>query len=570
MSWIQAVAIEKLESKGSLLFRQEHRQIVMFLIEGEVFALDNRCPHEGYPLQQGTADEGSCILTCQWHNWKFDMKTGECVLGGDHVRTYPTRREGSYIWLNLEEPSAEKQQATILKGLREAMGRQQYGRISRSITKLHAAGLDPVVALEQAIEWTYDRLEYGTTHAYGASADWLQRYDDWEGDIEQQIICITEAIDHIAFDTLRHPSYPFPEEVQDFKGLAFLDAIEAEDEKQAISLIRGALQTHLTWDDLEYWFSKAALAHYNDFGHALIFVLKTGQLLKRLAHLKPEALLFPLVRSLCYSTREDMIPEFHRYASFVKETPDPLATQDSLQTLTKEDKDSLQTLTKEDKDSLQIPTKEDKDSLQTLTKEDRDSLFTASVNQAMTWVSSHTEKYTAPELYLVLLEASARNLLFYNTEYQDAFDKPVGQNIGWLHCTHAVTFANAVRHTATRYPDLWREGLLQMACFVGRNQSYTDRKQDTESWYVESADEWMTAAWERILDHGMLPPIFSAHLLKMWCAVREEIAELSEGNEAERSCKRHILASFHRFLHAPLKQKHVRRTARQSMNLIMG
>jgi hypothetical protein len=36
-----------------------------------VHAFDDKCPHQGYPLSQGTV--AGCVLTCQWHNWKFDL-----------------------------------------------------------------------------------------------------------------------------------------------------------------------------------------------------------------------------------------------------------------------------------------------------------------------------------------------------------------------------------------------------------------------------------------------------------------------------------------------------------------
>ena len=50
-------------------------------------ACNNRCPHEGYPLVEGALDAESCILTCHWHNWKFDLRTGANHYGGDNLRS---------------------------------------------------------------------------------------------------------------------------------------------------------------------------------------------------------------------------------------------------------------------------------------------------------------------------------------------------------------------------------------------------------------------------------------------------------------------------------------------------
>ncbi len=42
--------------------------------DGEVFALDNRCPHMGFPLSKGTLKDG--VLTCHWHHAQFDLRSG--------------------------------------------------------------------------------------------------------------------------------------------------------------------------------------------------------------------------------------------------------------------------------------------------------------------------------------------------------------------------------------------------------------------------------------------------------------------------------------------------------------
>src|SRR5512136_3110678 len=58
--------------------------------QGEaVHVVDDRCPHQGYPLSQGCVRDG--VLTCQWHNWKFDLATGNNLFGGEPVRRYPAR-----------------------------------------------------------------------------------------------------------------------------------------------------------------------------------------------------------------------------------------------------------------------------------------------------------------------------------------------------------------------------------------------------------------------------------------------------------------------------------------------
>ena len=69
----------------------------------------------------------------------------------------------------------------------------------------------------------------------------------------------------------------------------------------------------LGFQGLEPGLIRAALKHYNDFGHSLIYVNKAGRLIARLGDEVAESLLMSLVRSLVYASREDLIPEFRDY-----------------------------------------------------------------------------------------------------------------------------------------------------------------------------------------------------------------------------------------------------------------
>lgn len=73
--------------------------------DGEYAALDNRCPHQGGPLGQGSMETG--LLRCPWHGWDFDPLTGETPGSHDDcVETFPVevRENGIYIGFPEEEP----------------------------------------------------------------------------------------------------------------------------------------------------------------------------------------------------------------------------------------------------------------------------------------------------------------------------------------------------------------------------------------------------------------------------------------------------------------------------------
>lgn len=53
------------------------KQIALFNVEGQFFALDNTCTHKGGPLAEGQVSGHE--VTCPWHGGRFDIRTGEVV-----------------------------------------------------------------------------------------------------------------------------------------------------------------------------------------------------------------------------------------------------------------------------------------------------------------------------------------------------------------------------------------------------------------------------------------------------------------------------------------------------------
>jgi nitrite reductase/ring-hydroxylating ferredoxin subunit len=79
--------------------RGRHRPILLVHEKGRVFALDNRCPHMGFPLDRGSIEDG--ILSCHWHHARFELGSG-CTfdLWADDVPTCPVEiRSGGEIWV---------------------------------------------------------------------------------------------------------------------------------------------------------------------------------------------------------------------------------------------------------------------------------------------------------------------------------------------------------------------------------------------------------------------------------------------------------------------------------------
>ncbi len=519
----KVIDILEFESKGkNLVFREGSKQVLVLGIEDKVFALDNRCPHEGYPLSQGKTEGKNCVLTCNWHNWKFDLESGKCLVGGDNVRTYPTSIIDKKIHIDLSDPSPEEIRDSIIEGFKVAFEERQYGRISREITRLVYNKLDPLYALKKSIVWSYDKFEYGMTHAYAATADWLSFYKIHDSE-EDKIISLTEAVDHMALDSLRHREYPFKETGEKYNTDELYQYVLKENVEKAEGIALSGLNDGLLFKDFEEVLSKIALEHYNDFGHSLIYVEKASEISEALKDKEVDkALVLSLVRSLCYSTKEDLLPEFKKYAETVKTLEANRFGHDDV--------------------SKSISEK-------------------LNVNGVYGWLLEQSRHAKVDSLYNELLLSNAKNFLWFDLKYQEATSNPVTQNVGWLDFTHAITFSNAVRRTCTKYPDLWSKGLVQMASFSGRNSSHVGNIA-LEDWKILKS-EFIEKSYAHILDHGLGLPIFSAHILKTTIASLEEVDYLGECEVSD-----YLLAAMNRFISSPLKQKHIRRISHQGINLV--
>ena len=522
-SWVRVIEVARLRERGRAVVKLDGKQLVLFAVENRIYACNNRCPHEGYPLVEGhiAGATDSCVLTCNWHNWKFELDSGHNVYGGDALRMYPTRVTEGAVWVDIAEAPRAQRIDDAYERLRHAMEENQYDRIARDLARLRKAGADPCSAVARAIAWSHGRLRDGMTHAYAAANGWL-RLHDLSGDPVEQLTCIAEALGHIAYDTLREADWPYGGGEVPWDEERFAAAVEEQDEDGALAMVRGALAAGRSFRVLEPVLARAALAHYNDFGHSLIYLRVCADLIERFSAQVKAPLLLAYVRSLARATREDLVPEFRRYRAALAEWTTPAA--------------------------------------QTTMTLDPRAWVGKSINQALS--ETLAARAAAPhDLFHALLGAGSINLLRFDPAHEQRTDGTVADNIGWLDFTHAITFANAARVTCTRFPELWRAALLQMALFVGRNTPYLGA--EDERWHVDDLAALDARCRARVLNHGVGLYIHSAHLLKTWMAARDELAAAPPQEVAAS-----LAAAVNRYLNAHVRQKRTLRTARQALDFV--
>ncbi len=95
-----------------------HRLLALTRFNGTFSALDNRCPHQGGPLGEGSIENG--CLRCPWHGWEFDPITGKSPGGfDDGVEVFPVEERADGLYVGLQESVAR--QRTISDVLVETM-----------------------------------------------------------------------------------------------------------------------------------------------------------------------------------------------------------------------------------------------------------------------------------------------------------------------------------------------------------------------------------------------------------------------------------------------------------------
>ncbi len=97
--WIRVGMLHELKAKGKLVVSGRRAPLLVLYHNGAVHALDNRCPHMGFPLHRGTVQDG--ILTCHWHHARFDLTSG-CTfdLWADDVPTAAVEVRNGEVWVS--------------------------------------------------------------------------------------------------------------------------------------------------------------------------------------------------------------------------------------------------------------------------------------------------------------------------------------------------------------------------------------------------------------------------------------------------------------------------------------
>ncbi len=531
--WTRTIPVREIPEGGARTVKVAGKQIAVFRAGAEVHAVDNRCPHEGYPLASGTVQDG--VLTCEWHNWKFRLCDGVCELGGEDVQHYPARIEDGVVWLDLtDRPPAERIPA-LHEALVCAVDERDWGRAGRTIERLLVAGEPARRILARGCELAALRAPDGIDHGPATAADAAALLEEHPAEAGTILL---EAFNLLLDEHVRRPprqlASPAP------VGRSFDPrAVEAElrrlveeqDLDGAEALVRGALAAGAGPAALLGWLTHAATDHFLDYGHGHIYCVKVEELIDRLGGEGGEALLCGLVANLVNATREDRLPYMRKYAS-----------------LTAGLADRLQGWVRPREDGA--------------TSFDVDGFVAAVVDGSLEAALTATGRaldagLAADRLALALALAAAHRLW----RFDEALDQSDDISEGWLSVTHALTHADAVRETLLRRPsaDALR-GLFHAARFI-QHMAPLDRPADGRAAPAGPAPDAAALCRESLGGRATVP-IFVDHHVKTSFAARRVTAALhADQMFAARADVDLPLHAAARFVASPLRERRLSRQA---------
>ncbi|MBI3316058.1 MAG: Rieske 2Fe-2S domain-containing protein [Candidatus Omnitrophica bacterium] len=98
--WVKVAKTAEIPEGGAVISEANGEPIALFKVEAKLYALCNTCPHQGGPLGEGYLDGQE--VTCPWHAWVFNVKTGDCSSVPDvKQKTYPVKTESGNVLIEI-------------------------------------------------------------------------------------------------------------------------------------------------------------------------------------------------------------------------------------------------------------------------------------------------------------------------------------------------------------------------------------------------------------------------------------------------------------------------------------
>lgn len=297
--WISAGTLEQLKSDGAKVVKGG---IVVFSHEDGAAAVDNRCPHLGFPLHLGSLCNG--ILTCHWHHARFDVCSGGTLdPWADDALAHDVKIENGEVWVNTaprRSMDIEKLNRRLQEGLEQNIGiviaKAVVGLIEAEVSEDEIVRIGILYGTSQSGGWSS-----GLT-ILTAMRNVLPKLDK-----QGRILALYHGLVHVARGGAgrapRRLLGPLPSADVSAKRLAdwYRSCMEVRDEQGAEKVLLTAIAAGMSTDRLADMMLIAVTDHfYLDGGHTFDFHHKAFEALEAIGADAAESILAaltPLMRN---------------------------------------------------------------------------------------------------------------------------------------------------------------------------------------------------------------------------------------------------------------------------------
>jgi nitrite reductase/ring-hydroxylating ferredoxin subunit len=304
-SFVRAARLDDVRATGRTSVRIAGHSLALFFHNGKVYAVDNRCPHMGFPLHRGSVRDG--ILTCHWHHARFDLESGGTFdQFADEARVFPVEVRDGEVWVDLSP--REDRLAHPRQRLRDGLERNISLVLAKSVLGLLGGGEDPAEPFRAGLEFgaRYRRAGWGqglTMHA--CMMNLLPHLAP-----EDRPLALYHGLSAVSSDSAGEPPRfvirPLPSGTTDLATLKgwFRRFVEVRDSEGAERCIVSAVRAgadHVQMADM--LFAAATDHRYLDVGHVLDFTNKALESLDVAGWSHAEAVLSSLAQGYTGATR---------------------------------------------------------------------------------------------------------------------------------------------------------------------------------------------------------------------------------------------------------------------------
>lgn len=284
--------------------------IVVFPADGRFYAVDNRCPHMGFPLHKGSVCDG--ILTCHWHHARFDLASGGTFdPWADDVRAYETVIEDGVVYVNPRPKSVDiiaRQQQRLSDGLEQDINLVMV----KSVLALFEAGAPRERIVEVIADFGARYRDAGWRSGMTILSAMNNVLDQLDRD--DQVLGLYHGAVNVAMECAGEPPRfqldPLPQADVPLERIKvwFRQFIEVRDRDGAERALLSAIEAGASPEQLADMLFAAATDHvYLDVGHTLDFINKSSELLDSIGWDQSASVLPALIPTLTNARRSEEI-----------------------------------------------------------------------------------------------------------------------------------------------------------------------------------------------------------------------------------------------------------------------